>query len=54
MGQKNRLVSDTGIVGSSPALQTHRSDYTLSIVCFSLRMPNGIIQGWDCEYLRKN
>lgn len=34
MGQKNRLVSDTGIVGSSPALQTHSSDYTLSIVCF--------------------
>lgn len=45
MGQKNRLVSDSGIVGSSPALQTYLSDYTLRIVCFSLRMPNGIIQG---------
>lgn len=51
MGQKNRFVSDTGIGISSPALQTH---YTLSIVGFSLRLPNGNIQGLAYEYLKKN
>lgn len=51
MGQKNRFVSDTGIGISSPALQTH---YTLSIVGFSLRLPNGVIQGLAYEYLKKN
>ena len=54
MGQKNRFVSDTGIGISSPSLQTHHTDYTLSIVGFSLRLPNGVIQGLAYEYLKKN
>lgn len=54
MGQKNRLVSDTGIISFSPALQkTHRSDYTLNIVCFSLRMPMASFRAWTMSILER-